>query len=189
MGENLMFCNACGKEIAKSAKVCPHCGKRYKKPFWQKLIVVLVIIGVLTIVARIYNNGNISNGNTSTSKKLSVPKDEYITLCQTYTYDEIARNPDTYKGKPSRFTGKVKQVIESGKNITLRISIGEYYLTDIIWVDYIKSNENETRILDDDMVTVFGDLNGLKSYKATLGNTITIPWLKAYYIERQMIKN
>jgi RNA polymerase subunit RPABC4/transcription elongation factor Spt4 len=180
MGEKLIFCKACGKEMAKSAKTCPNCGKRNKKPFWITLVVLVGIVVVLSIIGK-------NSGEVSSPTKLSIPpKEEYVTLCQQYSYEEIARNPNAYKEKPSLFTGKVVQVLENGRNITLRLNVtkGQYMWSDTIWVDYIRSNEDESRILNDDVIKVYGNLNGIKSYKATLGNTINIPWLIAYYIER-----
>lgn len=49
MNNNMKRCKSCGKEIAKSAKVCPSCGAKNKKH--TVLGVVLVIFGILLIVA------------------------------------------------------------------------------------------------------------------------------------------
>ena len=47
MKNKMTTCRACGAELAKSAKVCPHCGAKNKKPvytkWWFWLLVVLVI--------------------------------------------------------------------------------------------------------------------------------------------------
>lgn len=78
-----MLCKACGKEIAKSAKVCPHCGKRDKKPFWQKLIVFFVIIGILVIIRMISNNGKTSTtslSNTTTSPSNTIMSSQEATI-------------------------------------------------------------------------------------------------------------
>lgn len=51
MNDKMMNCGTCGAEIAKSAKACPHCGARKKKPIFKKwwfwLIIVFLIIGLL----------------------------------------------------------------------------------------------------------------------------------------------
>lgn len=47
--DKLVKCKSCGEEIAKNAKVCPHCGAKQKKPV--VLGVVLVIIGIILLVA------------------------------------------------------------------------------------------------------------------------------------------
>ncbi len=45
----MVNCKACGKEIAKSAKVCPYCGAKRKKHV--VLGIVLLFIGLILIVA------------------------------------------------------------------------------------------------------------------------------------------
>lgn len=37
MADKLILCKACGNEVAKSAKACPNCGARPKKPFFKTL--------------------------------------------------------------------------------------------------------------------------------------------------------
>lgn len=48
MSAKIIPCKTCGKEIASTAKACPHCGARCKKPFFKKwwfwLIVVLLLL-------------------------------------------------------------------------------------------------------------------------------------------------
>ena len=49
MSEKLGICKACGKEIAKKAKTCPHCGAKNKKghPILLGVLVALVIVAVM----------------------------------------------------------------------------------------------------------------------------------------------
>ena len=48
--EKMVKCKACEKEIAKSAKVCPHCGKKIKKKGWM-IAVVLIGIGLIWAIS------------------------------------------------------------------------------------------------------------------------------------------
>ena len=41
-------------------------------------------------------------------------KQQYMDSCQTYSYEEIARNPDTYFGEHAKFKGEVIQVMPEG---------------------------------------------------------------------------
>ena len=50
MKKKLTSCKACGNEIAKSAKRCPHCGAKNKKPIFKKWwfwLIVLIVIGAI----------------------------------------------------------------------------------------------------------------------------------------------
>lgn len=159
------------------------------------LISVLVIVGIfifLGIVGAIASSGdNSDNTNKSTTQSITVSEDEYKADCKKYTYTEIARNPNDYNGKQAVFTGQVIQVDENGNNITLRVNItGEYNeyskkttYTDTIYVEYERADENESRILEDDVITIYGELTGLKTYESIFGENISLPSLNARYIE------
>jgi RNA polymerase subunit RPABC4/transcription elongation factor Spt4 len=50
MGEKLIKCKACGHEIAKSAKICPSCGKRNKRPLGQTILIIIgLVIKIQTV--------------------------------------------------------------------------------------------------------------------------------------------
>lgn len=102
------------------------------------------------------------------------------------TYDQIARTPDNYKEKKVKFTGRVVQVIENSDEITLRIatkkSYGSYY-DDIILVYYSPSLIT-SRILEDDIITIYGVSKGLYTYESTLGGAITVPLIKIDKLEQ-----
>jgi len=195
MAEYLIQCKVCGNQVSNKAKVCPHCGKRLKMAVWLKIVIAIVVLGVIN--ALIVEIG----GGTSTSPKNSHSetventvvnepspeeiKNEFIATCKEYDYKEISRNPNNYLSQPCKFTGKVVQVLESGRNVDLRINVtkGSYGLwDDTIYVEYKRENPNESRILEDDIITVYGLLNGLKTYNSVL-KTISIPLVEAKYIE------
>lgn len=106
--------------------------------------------------------------------------------CKTYTYDQIARNPDDYKFQNAKFQGKVIQVIESGNNITMRLNVtrGRYSWSDTIYVQYSRKDSSESRILEDDIITVYGILTGTVTYQSVFGAPITIPAMRCSYIDR-----
>lgn len=109
----------------------------------------------------------------------------YKAKCLGYSYEEIARDPDGYKGTFGKYTGKVIQVLEEGSIVAMRINITQtrYSYTDTIYVLYVKDS-NESRILEDDIVTIYGENNGLYSYKSVLGATISLPCVVANYVDR-----
>ena len=66
MNKNMTTCKACGQEIAKSAKTCPHCGAKNKKPiftkWWFWLIIAVIFIA---IVGSGNSNDDVSTNNNS----------------------------------------------------------------------------------------------------------------------------
>ncbi len=102
------------------------------------------------------------------------------------TYDQLARTPDDYKWKKVKFYGRVIQVLEGDGETDLRIatkptSYGSYY-DDIILV-YYDPSITPSRVLEDDMVTIYGLSRGLHSYESPLGLTITLPLISVSKIE------
>lgn len=76
-----------------------------------------------------------------------------------YTYDQLARNPDAYIGKSIKISGKVLQADTSGDLCYARIAMNSSYDT-VIFVTYDKDLLSY-RLLDDDIVTVYGTSLGV----------------------------
>ena len=100
--------------------------------------------------------------------------------CANYSYKDIARDPDQYKGSKIKFYGEIVQVCSENKDLcTYRVMLSNY---DVIYVTY-KRPEGEGRLLEDDNITVYGLCNGLYSYTSVQGAQITIPMVDAKYID------
>lgn len=89
------------------------------------------------------------------------------------TYEQIARTPDDYKGQKVKFTGKVIQVIEGDTSTQIRLAVDSDYDT-VLLGEFDKSIVT-SRVLDDDIITIYGSSVGVISYQSTMGGTITIP--------------
>lgn len=105
--------------------------------------------------------------------------------CNYYTYNEIARNPEKYIGEKAVFTGEVIQTIEDGNRYILRVDVTptRYSWTDTVYVYYTKRDSSEGRILEDDIITMYGELTGTTTYETVMGASVTIPAMLASYIE------
>ncbi len=101
-----------------------------------------------------------------------------------YTYDQLARNPDTYTGELAKVTGKVLQADSAGSDTYyMRLAMNSNYDT-VIFITY-SQDVIDYRLLEGDIVSVYGTCMGLYSYEAVSGATITIPWIHADNIEMQ----
>ena len=118
-------------------------------------------------------------------EKAKKAKKDYIASCKTYKYKDIARNPDKYYGKRAKFKGEVVQVIEGYLDITLRVDVtkGKYGIyTDTMYVVYTPKSSTESRILEDDIITIYGELAGIETYETVMGAKVSIPRIDAEYI-------
>ncbi|SES28235.1 coiled-coil domain-containing protein [Salipaludibacillus aurantiacus] len=98
------------------------------------------------------------------------------------TYDQLARNPDDYLFEKVKFDGKVVQVIE-GEGITqIRLAVNDNYDT-ILFAEF-DASVVDSRILEDDRITIMGLSTGLITYESTMGGQISIPGVSIEQIER-----
>lgn len=135
-------------------------------------------------VINVEENNSVNKNNVVKDNEVSI--DEYKSSCKVIPYIDIARNPNNYVGNKVTFTGKVVQVQESGKRVVLRVNVtkDEYgFWEDTIYIDYRRKTDNESRVLEEDIITIYGEVKGLKNYTAVLGNQISIPHIIAEYIE------
>lgn len=108
--------------------------------------------------------------------------------CIRYSYDSLARRPDIYKGSNVKLAGKVVQVMEEGNDIQLRVDITQekstyssmYWYDDTILVTYTR-NSND-RILEGDVIAMYGIMAGNYTYTTVLGANLTVPLMHAMYI-------
>ncbi|MEG2007183.1 MAG: hypothetical protein RR186_06990, partial [Raoultibacter sp.] len=98
-------------------------------------------------------------------------------------YSDLARTPDSFKSQKIVVSGKVLQVSESATEIDLRVATDGAY-DDVVMVGY-NPKLMTSRVLEDDMINVYGTSVGLFTYKSTLGASISVPGLFADQIELQ----
>lgn len=104
-------------------------------------------------------------------------RDEYIAECKSVKYSDVERNPDNYEGEKIKISGSVVQVAEGWfDSVTLRVSAGGN-----MWYVTYSREEGESRILEGDSITCYGECDGVRSYTTVLGSQVTIPSLKMKY--------
>lgn len=131
-----------------------------------------------------------SNTKLKENKTSSAPKEDINTFkseCTTIDYKELARSPQKFENAKVKYTGQVIQALESGLNVELRVNVTKdefgNYSDDTIFVTYRKANKDENRILEDDIITLWGYSKGLITYTSALGIDVTIPRIDAVAIE------
>ncbi len=188
--------------------------KPFYKKWWFWLIVVFVVIVIgasssgdngetsadsNSIETTQTNDADGEKSSSKTTPKTTRPKlseKEFKETCKPIDYKKLSRNPDTYKGAKFVFTGEVIQSMESSwsNTVELRINVTKetYEYSDLVtWTDTIYATvelpEGSDRILEEDIITVWGVCEGLYSYQSVLGSTVSLPSIdvKYYSIEGQ----
>ncbi|MEH7482606.1 toxin regulator [Neobacillus drentensis] len=98
------------------------------------------------------------------------------------TYNQLARTPDKYIGEKVKFHGKVIQVMEGDGVTQIRLAVNDNYDT-ILFAEF-DSTVVDSRILEDDVITIMGLSTGLITYDSTLGGKISIPGVSIEKIEQ-----
>lgn len=197
-------CKHCGAEIAASAKVCPQCGGKNKPPIYKRWWFIAII--VLIVLSAIGGSGSSSDGSASSSKSTSkaststassvasvvpeISEDDYKAECQTVDYKELCRYPEKYEGTKIVVKVKVSQIIDANfsgsekawRTYTDNSGYGfyaddEYYMLD-------KRGGDAVKILEDDIITVYGEFTGLeKITRALTGTTDELPRIEVKYAD------
>lgn len=116
----------------------------------------------------------VANSNTDISEE------EYKALCNVLDYNDILRNPDSYKGVYCKLNGTVSQVIEGWFNsysIFVSDSNGNK------WGCVYRYSEDESYLLEGDYVTFYGMCNGTTTSETVMGKQVILPYVDVEYIE------
>lgn len=75
----MKLCKTCKNEIAKSAKVCPHCGAKQSIGIFKKLGIAFGILIVIVIIAGIVGGNNSDSSNSQSKETNSTFPDKWNT--------------------------------------------------------------------------------------------------------------
>lgn len=124
-----------------------------------------------------------TNKPTSVPTPTVDPKEQFVNSCEVVVYQEVERSPNSFKGKNIHIEGKIVQVLEGWfDTVTYRVATNKNGRDDVWYVTYSRQSD-ESRVLEGDYVTIYGVCNGIETYRTVLGSSITIPAIKAKYIE------
>ena len=122
-------------------------------------------------------------------KCTTMSENQFKDSCQSISYDALARNPDKHKFENIKIYGQIIQVVEEdgSDEVIFRVATkdsgyGNYY-DDVVLV-YYTYDSDESKMLEDDMVTMWGTSGGTYTYESTMGGDITIPMMYAQYAKR-----
>lgn len=191
VNKNLVICKHCGAQIAKTAKTCPICGGRNKKPLLKRVWFWLLIIGVIYIGALVVSYVNYLYDDEYDKfyhNYYEMSEEEFKNACTSVTFEDLSRNPNEYYGNNVKVTGEVFQKIsDNGEDAEYLVSItpegNEYYTyyTNQIYVWYYYDDAD--KMIEDDIVTIYGIGDNEYTYETVSGKVKTVPAIEAIYVE------
>lgn len=198
--KKMTTCKSCGAEISVSAKHCPQCGAKNKKPIYKKWWFWLIIFIIL--VSAFGSNGSSKSSSessashssssetaNSSAKAETVPATkateapiEYTSVSVSQMMKDLKGNAmkaqNSYKGQYLEITGKLNNIDADGKYISLAPSDEAFA---IVGVHCNISNDTQKaqvmNMKEDDIVTLRGKCTDVGEI---MGYTLKIDSIDGY---------
>ena len=117
----LITCKHCGQEIAASAKACPHCGGKNKKPIYKRVWFWVLI--VIVLIGAIGGGGGSKDSSSNGDKKVGEVASSQSTAADTNQSTE----PATEKAEENVQTVyKVGDILHDGNMDIVYVASGDY---------------------------------------------------------------
>ncbi len=171
-------CKHCGAEIAASAKTCPKCGGKNKKPIYKRpwfiILAIIIVIGVIgSMGGNSSKDSNKTASNSSSTAKEDTTKQEAVETeapieYTAYDVSELMSDlegnalkaKEKYNEQYVAITGRLSNIDSDGKYIDIVPQDDEWAIIGVQC--YVKKNEEaKAAIMDlskDDVITVKGKI-------------------------------
>lgn len=155
-----------------------------------KIFLCLLCLFAIALVIEIFGPSDEKESEkSSVDQKETISKSEIINNCIEVEYKELLRYPEKYEGKYIIVTLYINQKLSS--SWSNEISYFGYTQVSENWMNfderYSFSDKRETddmKILEKDIVKIYGVFTGLNTYRAVITNLKDeIPCIDAYYID------
>ena len=160
----MIQCKSCNNEIAASAKTCPHCGAKNKKPIYKRPWFIAII---LIIVVAVFAGGGDDEPAPAGSGTTEPKAEEQVIEYTSYTVGDLVRDLESNPMKASETY--LDQYVELSGELSVIDSSGSYFSIDATDVDftlynvtcYFQNDEQKQVIMDaaiGDKLTVKGQI-------------------------------
>lgn len=126
----LVKCKDCGKEVSESAKTCPGCGSKIKKPIYKRVWFWVIIVFVVIGLSSGGNSETSENSKKNSNNSSEETKIEYIKVdideLEKALENNAAAAKDTYDGKYVEVTGRLGTIDSDLQYISLLSTTDEW---------------------------------------------------------------
>ena len=142
---------------------------------------------ILIVIAFSVSIPNDKNDGLSDEKVLEESEEEYKESCEEYDYKTVLRNPDDYVGKRVKITVKINSVHEenllNNTKYYMAYSEGEYGWYGNMYGVFDLRDEDDFKILSDDVITVYGEIASTEYTSSLIVSSQEIFCIEMKYME------
>lgn len=159
----MVTCKHCGAEIAASAKTCPQCGGKNKKPIYKRpwfiAVIAIIVLGAIggSLGGETADKPGKTDAPVSQSENINTTQPESETPEITYTaysvselMDDLNGNAlkaaEKYKDQYVELTGRLNVIDSSGMYISIVSTQDEFAILGVHC--YLKSEDQKTAVMD-----------------------------------------
>ena len=118
----MINCKSCGVEIAASAKSCPKCGAKNKKPIWIWILVMIILFSVISGTDS-SSDINVTDPSIDTNTPVVQEPINYIAVSVTNMMNALNDNAlkaeNIYDGQYLEITGRLGVIDSDGSYVSL----------------------------------------------------------------------
>lgn len=98
-------------------------------------------------------------------------------------YEELFRHAGDYVGETVYYEGRASAILsQSGAGYALQVEVTHSSYD--AWDDTLYVTCQATGLREGDIIRLRGTVRGRTSYRGTLGNQVTLPWIEATAVEK-----
>jgi hypothetical protein len=175
----LMVCKTCGAQIATTAKACPSCGAKNKKPVYKKWW-FWTIIAILLII--IFSPKGNDRGNPASTSGMPTPQKDTFGVGEATTLNDIVvilkgvdENAGKDYNKPEDGKVFVLCAFEIENNSSKDISISSLMSFDA-YVDDYSTNMSLSAQMTSDLGQLDGSVASGKKMSGAIGYEVPADW-------------
>jgi hypothetical protein len=119
--------------------------------------------------------------SSTTAKPSGQTVDGVNAAATTIRFDDLARDPNHYRGQAVLYDGEVIQVAGTTSHPVYRVNVteGKYGWTDTIWVNAPAN----PRVLERDIIRLWGTVKGEREYNGLFGTGVRVPEVDAVEVQ------
>lgn len=145
----------------------------------MKRITSIIWVFILIVAIALCGCTDVQTGNKYDKMSLQ----EIRSVAITPGYDTLFKGIEQYQGKVVHITGQVLQAQSDNSRYILRVAtiptVFGIYTDGVYWINY---DGSQGRVRDTDLVDVYGEVVGLRSYETVLGSSMTIPEIRSLHL-------